>query len=498
MRSTHLDLVRHSAVYGAGLIASRMMSVLLLPIYTRYLSPADYGVIAILDITAGLLAVLVGAGIAQAVQRFHFDSEDPDDRARVWWTGLAFVATTATVLALPAWWMRESLARLTLGAEVADGAFFYALVLPTMWFSTVTGILQNYVRVRKWSNLFVVVTVGNMLINVGLNLWFLIGLDMGVAGILLGNLIGAALLFAILLSVFARALGRLRMRRALIAPLVAFGAPILVTTLLHWVMHEADRYFLRHFLDVGQVGLYSIAYQIGYGVNTLLLVPFLSIWTVVIYEIAEQPDAREVYARVFRYYVCGTALVMLGVSIVAGLLVRLLTTPRFYTAAEIVPIVCLAYVFFSLDAHFRVPALLAKRTATMLLPAAVAAVINLAANLVLIPRLGAAGAAWAAVVTFACFAAVGLWRYRRIDRYPYPLATTTAVVAGMIATYLVIGRLRASGIAEPLVLAIAAVAWLAWAAALFGPLVVELRRSATEEPGAAAAVDARPRSPDRR
>jgi O-antigen/teichoic acid export membrane protein len=477
VRKPHLDIVKHSAVYGIGLIASKALSVLLLPLYTRYLTPADYGVIAILDITAGLLAVLVGGGIAQAVQRFHFDSEDDSGRAAVWWSGLAFVALTATSLVAPAWILREKLALLTLGPDQTSGGYFYALVLPTMWFGTVTGVLQNYVRVRKWSGLFVGITMGNLVINVGLNVWFLIGMGMGVGGILLGNLLASALLFTVLLGVFASSLGRARIRRSFIRPFLAFGAPILVTTLLHWVMHEADRYFLRHYLDLKQVGLYSIAYQIGQGFNTLLLVPFMSIWTVVIYEIAEQPDASDTYARVFRYYVSGTLLAMLGVSLFARPLLAVLTTPEYYAAAEIVPIVCLAYVFFSLDAHFRVPALLAKRTGAMLPGAIAAAAVNLIMNVLLIPRLGAIGAGWASVATFASFSAIGLWRYRRIDRYPYPLGACFAILLGMVVSYLAVRRMTSSGLGEPWVFAGSALIWIAWAVFLFGPLGVQLRAS---------------------
>jgi O-antigen/teichoic acid export membrane protein len=473
----HLDILKHSAVYGIGLIATKILSVVMLPLYTRYLTPADYGTISILDITAGLLAVLVGGGIAQAVQRFHFDEESDSERREVWWSGLVFVALTATLLVGPAWILRAKLAELTLGAEQTDGGYYYALVLPTMWFSTVSGILQNYVRVRKWSGLFVVITMANLFVNAGLNVWFLVGRGMGVAGVLLGNLLASALLFTVLLCVFAASLGRIRIRQSLVRPFLHFGVPILMTTLLHWVMHEADRYFLRHYLDLEQVGLYSIAYQIGHGFNNLLLVPFMSIWTVVIYEIAEQPGARETYARVFRHYVGGALLAMLGVSLFARPILTLLTTPEYYSAAEIVPIVCLAYIFFGLDGHFRVPALIAKRTVVMLPAALTAAIVNLVMNMLLIPRLGAAGAGWASVVTFASFSSVGLWRYRRIDRYPYPLGPCFAILLGMVATYLGARQLRISGVSEPWTLTASALVWIAWALFLFGPLALQLRAS---------------------
>jgi O-antigen/teichoic acid export membrane protein len=83
------DILKHSSVYAVGQILSRFASILLLPLYTRCLSPADYGCVAILDLTAGILAILIGSGMASAVMRSHFDSDDEEYRSRVWWTGLA-------------------------------------------------------------------------------------------------------------------------------------------------------------------------------------------------------------------------------------------------------------------------------------------------------------------------------------------------------------------------------------------------------------------------
>ena len=74
------DLAKHSSIYGLGQIISRFASVLILPLYTHYLSPADYGVIAILDLTTMILAMMIGAGMSQAVTRYHFEAKSEDDR----------------------------------------------------------------------------------------------------------------------------------------------------------------------------------------------------------------------------------------------------------------------------------------------------------------------------------------------------------------------------------------------------------------------------------
>jgi O-antigen/teichoic acid export membrane protein len=118
--------------------------------------------------------------------------------------------------------------------------------------------------------------------------------------------------------------------------------------------------------------------------------------------------------------------------------------------------------------------MLAGRTAALLPAVIAAAASNLALNLLMIPRMGISGAAWASVVTFALFAYIGLVRNRRIDRYPYRFATSAVVVSGMSATY-VAYRAWVATASVSVQLAVAGVLWVGWAAFLFGGNLKQLR-----------------------
>ena len=100
MRSSSVDLIKHSAIYGLGQVLARITSFLLLPIYTRYLTPADYGVIAIMDFVATILAILIGAGMSNAATRYHFDVKSEEERNSVSWTGLTFLLGISTAFIL--------------------------------------------------------------------------------------------------------------------------------------------------------------------------------------------------------------------------------------------------------------------------------------------------------------------------------------------------------------------------------------------------------------
>ena len=110
MKSHYRDILKHSGVYGLGQVLSRLASVLMLPLYTHYLRPADYGTIAILDLTAGIVTIIVGGGMVSAVSRYHFDTEVRHEQNAVWWTGLIVVVVLATAAVAPAFLFRASLA----------------------------------------------------------------------------------------------------------------------------------------------------------------------------------------------------------------------------------------------------------------------------------------------------------------------------------------------------------------------------------------------------
>ena len=465
------DLLKHSSIYGIGQILSRFASVLLLPLYTRCLSPSDYGCVAILDLTAGILAILIGGGLAQAVVRFHFEETGEDGERRVWWTGLAWVVACATAVTIPMVIGRGLLADLTLDPGVGDGAYFYLLAAGTLWCNTIASLIETWLRVRKRSLTFVGVSLGRLLLNIGLNVWFLVGLDMGVVGLLLGNFIAAVANTSALALVFANSQRGFAFDPVLLRKLRQFGTPLIVTALLSLLMHEADRYFLKHYAGLAEVGVYSLAYKIGQAVNMLFLIPFAAIWNVVMYEMAAEPDAKQNYGRVFELFTYALLIVTLAASLFAYPLLPLLTPGDYGEAVDLIPIVLLAYVLFAMHQQFSVPALLAKKTSALIPASIVGVMTNVALNLLLIPRFGATGAAWASVATYAAFSFSGLMCYRSIDRYPYPFGRLFAVGAGITATYVAARVWVLPASSMPIQLLVAAVATSVWSAVLLRPVM---------------------------
>jgi hypothetical protein len=176
-------------VFGFGAIVSRLASIVLLPLYTRHLTPSDYGVVAIIDLVVNLAALVAGAGIAGAAVREHCAGDSPRHHDRVWWTALLFVGLTAALAFLGVFLARDAVAAVAFGAEVLRGPEYLTIALSALWVGTVMSTLESYHRTVKASTFLVVVSFGRLLFNVALNVWFVVVLQLGVSGILWGNLI---------------------------------------------------------------------------------------------------------------------------------------------------------------------------------------------------------------------------------------------------------------------------------------------------------------------
>lgn len=431
------ELLKHSSIYAIGQILTRLVSVLLLPLYTNCLSPADFGVVGILDTTAAILALMIGGGMVAAVTRFHFERPSEEDHDRTWWTGLTWVTFASVVVLTPLWLGRQTLVSVTL-QSVPDGDWLYTLTLATILVQLIGQLVDGYLCVLKWSGVFVMISLGRLLLNVCLNVWFLVGMKYGVEGLLLGNLLASVVHTLVLLSVFVCTRGPYQFSFSLAKQLLGFSAPLMVTAFLAMLMHEANRYILVFLVSASDLGVYAFAHKIGFAVNTLCLLPFSSIWQVAIYDINRQKNADEVFTQVFGWFVSCLGVLLLGAALTVHPVLPLLTPDAFGPAIELIAVLLLGLFVYGLQNQFEVPALLAKRTG-LLVPGSIAGVItNLTFNALLVPRLGLWGAAWSGVATYAAYSFTTLYLCRKVRPLAYPWRQSLGTAVGLCTSYVAI------------------------------------------------------------
>jgi len=381
-------LATTAAAYQLADIVSKFIALALLPVYTRHLSRADYGVAELIGTLVILVSILVRAGIGEAFVRFWYSDEDPDRRDALARRAVLFLvaATSAAAVLLAA--LAGPLSQVVLVHR--DPTTFLVGVLG-LWAFTNLELAYALLRVEERSRTYLVASLTNVTLTIAATVALVVFAGEGARGLLLGNY-GASLLvlFGLWWSLRARLRGH-RARAPAFGPLLRFGLPTVPADASVFALNLVDRYYLFHQRGAAAAGLYSLGVKLA-GVVVFTVRAFQYAWPPLAYSVSSDAEAARLYAFVTTYYVLITGWVVAGLALLGRWVVRLLAAPNFYPAHEALPWVALGWALYGLFVIFVVIAGRAGVT-TRNFPAALAGLVaNVALLLVLVPPLGIAGA----------------------------------------------------------------------------------------------------------
>ena len=406
-------LGKHSAIYGLGGLVSRILAVLLLPLYTSYLTPADYGRVETLVALNAILVTLLRAGISTAFFRFYFDSSEPAQRLKVLRTSFWFTMATSTVGLVLGWVFAHAVSEfLNVHDDTLVRASFVGL-----WAQMNYEQLTSLFRVEERSVAFVVASLANVLLTIGTTILLVVVLDEGALGVVVGNFTGTLLVYLALLGYRREQLG-LQFDRELLRRMNRFGLPLVPSGLALWALNFSDRFFLARIAGQEDVGRYSLGVRIA-SAMVLLLVAFRMAWPAFAYSIEDDAEARRTYGFVLTYLIAVVSWLSLTLGLLAPWLVQLLTTPRFYDGQRVVAPLAFAG---AAQAGYVVVAIgigRVRRTQFNWVVTGAAAALNVALNLILIPPYGMMGAAVATVAAYSLMFVLMAAYAQRIYTTPY-------------------------------------------------------------------------------
>jgi O-antigen/teichoic acid export membrane protein/glycosyltransferase involved in cell wall biosynthesis len=431
-------IIKHSAVYGSAVLLTRAVGFLLLPLYTRFLSLQDYGVIELLDLTGYVLAEFIALGIDQALMKYYHAYPDEQDRHKTISTAVIFSAASGLLfiaLLIPA---RHIFAQQILGADHYANLFLLSFV--ALFVSSVWRIERNTLRVQNRSGMFTRLSVAYTAVAILLNIYFVAYQGKGPEGIFYSTLISASAFSAYLTWRIFRETG-VHFDLTKLRPMLGYGLFFVPVGLASFVLNFADRYFLRAFSTLEEVGLYALAYKIAMIVTMLVAVPFNQVWHSYLFEIRNQPNAKEVYSKVATYFLAALIAVALGLAVLSREIIVIMAAPSYLPAHTVLPILLAAMVFFCSDNVFQVGLWLTGKSGQLSTIKWVAAIANLGLNAALIPTLGMRGAALTTLVSFAVSALLIVVRAQKVYWIPFEYGRILHVTAIAVVTYVVATRL---------------------------------------------------------
>ena len=310
-------------------------------------------------------------------------------------------------------------------------------------------------------------SLANVFLTIGLTLLLVIALEQGPLGVIVGNFSGTLIVYLALLGYRREQLG-LQFDRGLLREMNRFGLPLVPTALFLWMTNFSDRFFLVWLDSVAEAGLYSVGVRIA-SAMVLLLTAFRMAWPAFAYSIRDEGEARRTYAFVLTYLTVLTAWVALALTLLSPWLVDLLAADRFAESSRVVGPLAFSTVAYAAYVVIAIGVGRARRTQFNWVVTGVAALVNVALNLLLIPTYGMMGAAIATVAAYSTMAVAMAWWSQRIYPVPYQWRRVATATVGAVALAAV-GKWIDVGLAVAIVLI-----------ALYPPVLLALGFANTEE-----------------
>lgn len=382
-----------------GNFSSSLLRFLLVPLYTVCLTVEEYGTSDLISTSVNLIIPFLTLLIYESVFRFSLDSIE--DRKQIFSIGFWIIVLGCILCCLlsPVLKLFEPLTGL--------GLYFILYFVSLSLYNLVMQFIKSEnVSIYSISGLI------NTGIYLGLNILFLLVLNLGIKGYLLAFIFSH--LFVVLFAFFASKLYRYicfftKIKFNKVKEMLKYSVPIIPNSISWWISDSSDKYILILFYGVSVNGLYSIAYKIP-TILTMMVTIFISAWQISAVDNFGSQESRDFFSDIFSKYEALLFICLASLIAFTKMLSSILFLNEFYEAWVFTPVLLVASLFNSFSAFWGSIYTSAKKTKMLFLSTTVAAALNIILNFILIPRYSAMGAAVATMISYFV-----IWVIRIID-----------------------------------------------------------------------------------
>lgn len=392
------NLASDSLIYGVAGIATRLMGVLLTPLYTRVYSPEDYGVFGVINNAYSLIALLMIFSLDNSTARWFYDSDDYEKRKKVistwFWFYLGLSSLVGAFFFFTAGYWSQFV---SYQPDLAgDYIRILAVSLPV---AVVTVVATKVLRFEKRPKSTVVLTFLQALTLIGFNVLFVLVLGMGLTGAFYAKLVAGVLMVPLALRYINQWIGRFRLLDLkLLKEMIRYSLPFIPASISIWMINLSAVFFLNGKVTDADLGLFQVAFTLA-GFGGIVVNSFQQAWAPFAFSIIHQENAKETYGKILLVYLMVIGSMTLLISLFSLEALMIIATPSYYGAAAIASILVFSAMFSGLTNIADLGSAISKKTAPLGVVYSFSAVILVILNFFLIPRFGVIGAALAVSIS---------------------------------------------------------------------------------------------------
>ena len=437
------DLVKQSAVYGVGALATQLAGFFLLPILTRVLTTEQYGVVFIAEMLGLLMFVVSELGLTSAFFRFYADETEDLAKRSLVFSIFNFLVLECVAVTVACLFLSGPLSRFLFGSQVWQTAF--VLVCVTNLLAVLSRMPLDLLRMNRRAALFVFISCCRLVATFLVSFYLVVYAKRGVLGVLEGTLVGTGVGFVMLAPVVLR-LWRPAMDLSIVRRALKFGVFLVPAGLSVWALNQSDRYLLERFGSLSMVAIYGVGFKFASVVNVFLVTPFLTAWTPFMFRVSAQEDARTLYARVLTYFVLASVGALVILSSTIGEITRFVAGASYANAAPVVPFVASGFILYGVASIIVVGVYLREKTYHVTLAMALATAVKVVLSILLIPVMGVLGVALATVIAFGAVVGYFLLALQNLFPIVYELVRILKIVIAGVISFFLVSMIPLSGL----------------------------------------------------
>lgn len=395
------DLASDTLIYGVFTSVGRFLTFLLVPLYTNYISSTELGDIQYIFTILAVVNIIYGFGMGSAYLRFY-KSDDQEESKKVFTIAYLFIAMISFISTIVIIIFSKQIAPFVTELSIGSDLIILAAIIPFL--DALMIIPYSYLRMSRHARKFAITKFVLVIIAVVLNFYFIVVLKLGAKGILyaqiIANAFGAIYFVPMLLKNI-----RKRFDFEIFKNMLYFGLPTIPAMLFTMILQVGDSIILKPLTNANEFAIYQV--------NRKMAIPMILF--VSIFEYAWKPfylshfkdkDAKQLYSRVLTYFTLVTSGIFLIFSMFMEYIVRLpffggkFINPHYWEGMVVIPIILVAFYFSGVYNNFACGFHIQKKTKYLPIAVSIAAFFDLTLNVILIPRFGYLGAAYATLIAF--------------------------------------------------------------------------------------------------
>lgn len=397
-------LIKNTALITVGNFASKLLTFFLLPLYTAILTTAEYGAADLMTTTVNLITPFFTLIISEAVMRFALDKEC--DKNQVLSIGI-FVTLLGSVVML----FFSPLIRIS-----SDLKPYYMLFILYYFVTALQSVLSQFVKGIERVTVYASSGVLHTMTFIAFNILFLVALKIGITGYLLSMVLSNAITVVYLIlgaKLWRYIIPPKEVSRDLTRKMLQYSVPMIPNSLSWWVSNSSDKYMLTFFCGVAATGVYSVSQRIPSLFATISTI-FISSWQISAIDDFGSRESIVFYSKIYRIYSTFNILTLSGLILITKPLARFLFSKSFYDGWQFVPVLLMAFLFQAMSSYLGTIYTSAKKTKMLFISTIISAMANIVLNAILIPILGAQGAAIATFVSYFIIWIIRLFDTKKI------------------------------------------------------------------------------------